>query len=864
MPLDLYRSETLDRLSSLPPVENPEAGAFDGFVRGSATYTMRGFATTARAIDMLGAVGPIAQDAFTGGTEAQDRYFREHDEVFGSAVDYWTPRPNEVGVAGQVVGGLASLIPKVILSPGLAVGSEQLSAGEELVAKGVPPAKALTVGAIQGTATGLGLWVPILGRNLWERLLVGGAGYNVTQGVATRGASQLILADTEAAKDFRAFDPEAMTLDALLGMAFGSLAHVSPEARAQGAAAWDRIRTWAERLNPSDLDAIAALRQAEHLNVDSAPGKPVGPEDVIAHVERMKTAIDQLAKDRPVEVTDHPAPDVERATPEETAALEQRFRELQAEAERVRQEERLPHPDDLERAITEAATLETPYEIAHGRVPFEITPEMARRERLQEIAFERDLATPEQAPVLDAEVARIREELRTPSEGAPEPKTLEAQIERATPQLGPEERQAYQDLTQAFYEATAKRAGLTPEQLYERYPLEVTGGRVAVVGALEHTDRSTFLHESGHFYLDVLNELAGEGHPDIAADRDTLLTWFGVKDGVTWDQMNLEARRPYHEQFARGFETYLGEGVAPTPGLKAVFERFKEWLLAIYESLTKLNAPISDEVRGVMARMLGGEHPTEPPPAETGPGPARITQEPLATPETPAPGEAPIAQAPPAGGPAAPPPAAAGEFPAPARPKARTTGQIVEVSAEQAFALRELGREAGWLEMGGRLDMSRLADPEKLGTPAFTKWVPKAEWWTDFVRTPGAKLNEVELRRAIDKATQGEPLRKQEQRAMDYLLPLAEERLHQYGPGAVERLMEREAIQAEPKDPLAAAADRFVLQHPDLELTVGQNADGTPIRQRAAEVLTQAREARARAEEDAQLVRSAAQCLLGD
>lgn len=183
------------------------------------------------------------------------------------------------------------------------------------------------------------------------------------------------------------------------------------------------------------------------------------------------------------------------------------------------------------------------------------------------------------------------------------------------------------------------------------------------------------------------------------------------------------------------------------------------------------------------------------------------------------------------------------------------------MTPEQLFALRELGREAGWLEMGGRLDMGRLKDPEKLGTPAFTKWIPKADWWLDFVRTPTAKMNEAELRNAIEKAAEGEPLRKQEQRAIEYLLPLAEERLAGYGPEATKRLMEREGKEGEPQSPLAAQADRFVAQNPDLELTVGQNADGTPIRQRASEILDQAREARAQADADAELIRQAIECI---
>lgn len=346
MPLDLYKRESLDRLSSLPGVEVPDASIWDGFVRGSAAYTMRGFASTARAIDMVGAVGPIIQDAFTDGTEAQDRYFKEHDEVFGSAVDYWTPKPGEVGAAGQVVGSLASMLPTVLTAPELAVLSTQMGTGEELVKRGVPAGKAQVMGGLEGGAMGLGIWMPILGQNLWQRALLGGAGYNMAQGLAVRGAGQIILKDTEAAKDYQALDLQSITLDALLGLAFGSFAHISPAQRAQGEAAWAKIRDWTQRWQPSEIDALSALRQAEHLNVDSVPGKAIAPEDVIAHVERMKTAIEQLARNEPVEVSDRPAPNT-TPDPARAAESEANLRFLQQEAERIRVEEGLPKAEDF-------------------------------------------------------------------------------------------------------------------------------------------------------------------------------------------------------------------------------------------------------------------------------------------------------------------------------------------------------------------------------------------------------------------------------------------------------------------------------------------------------------------------------------
>lgn len=353
MALDLYNRESLDRISSLQPVENPEAGVFDGFLRGTGLYAMRGFATTARAVDLLGSVGPIVQDRFTGGTEAQDRYFREHDDVFGSAVDYWTPRPNEVGQAAQVAGNLLSMLPTVITSPSLAVGAAQLSAGEELVQKGVSAEKAQAVGALEAGATGLGVWMPILGKNGWQRIFLGGAAYNAAQGVAVRGGAHLILQGDQAAEEYKAFDPTALTLDVLLGMAFGSLAHLSPEQRAQGARAWDKISKWTQGWRPSDVDAVAALRQAQHLNVDSVPGTAAGPEDIAAHVDRISAAIDQLAKDKAVEVSDQPEPNVVH-DPAREAENQSNLEFLQEEAARLAEADLGPQKPPTVDAMSQA------------------------------------------------------------------------------------------------------------------------------------------------------------------------------------------------------------------------------------------------------------------------------------------------------------------------------------------------------------------------------------------------------------------------------------------------------------------------------------------------------------------------------
>src|SRR3546814_10545741 len=96
------------------------------------------------------------------------------------------------------------------------------------------------------------------------------------------------------------------------------------------------------------------------------------------------------------------------------------------------------------------------------------------------------------------------------------------------------------------------------------------------ISLFENADRSTFLHETGHFFLEVFGDIAAqEDAPQQARDDfAALLDWMGVESAD-------EIGTAQHEQFARGFEQYLGEGRAPSPELRHVFAQFKAWILSV-------------------------------------------------------------------------------------------------------------------------------------------------------------------------------------------------------------------------------------------------------------------------------------------
>src|SRR3989304_5398666 len=127
-----------------------------------------------------------------------------------------------------------------------------------------------------------------------------------------------------------------------------------------------------------------------------------------------------------------------------------------------------------------------------------------------------------------------------------------------------------------------------------------------LIGLTKASNLSSFHHEAGHFFLEATNRLALiESAPEsIKADMQKTLDWLGVKDIQTWNKMSLEEQRPYHEQFAKGYEAYLFEGKAPSLETASMFQRFKAWMMQTYQSLKDLGVELNPEIRGVYDRLL--------------------------------------------------------------------------------------------------------------------------------------------------------------------------------------------------------------------------------------------------------------------
>lgn len=151
----------------------------------------------------------------------------------------------------------------------------------------------------------------------------------------------------------------------------------------------------------------------------------------------------------------------------------------------------------------------------------------------------------------------------------------------------------------------------------------------SLIRLTEASDLSTFLHEFAHFMYDM--ELQNKGdmidpihswfrrnakdvakeatkyNDDKRVDEDEVTAY--LDEGTSGNtEIDLAIERAVHEQFARGFETYLMEGKAPSMELRNVFRTIARWLTQIYRVVRgDLRVDLDQEMKKVFDRLLATE-----------------------------------------------------------------------------------------------------------------------------------------------------------------------------------------------------------------------------------------------------------------
>ncbi len=143
----------------------------------------------------------------------------------------------------------------------------------------------------------------------------------------------------------------------------------------------------------------------------------------------------------------------------------------------------------------------------------------------------------------------------------------------------------------------------------------------------ETSDLSTFLHEFAHFAYDMEIRANGTLMPSINGwfkrnSEEVVKEAQQTNQSVTEEDLNLYLDEgttgdtakdsafmvATHEQFARGFETYLMEGKAPSIELRNAFRTFARWLTQVYKRIKgDLKVTLDDDARAFFDRLVATE-----------------------------------------------------------------------------------------------------------------------------------------------------------------------------------------------------------------------------------------------------------------
>lgn len=171
---------------------------------------------------------------------------------------------------------------------------------------------------------------------------------------------------------------------------------------------------------------------------------------------------------------------------------------------------------------------------------------------------------------------------------------------------------AMQGLTVAKFtptEVTSTAAAALSQQqegVTARGSIDIGSTEGIIIRLYDAENLSTFLHESGHLYLEMLGAFAegADAPQQIKDDFSTVLKWLGVGS-------RAEIGREQHERWAETYEAYLREGKAPSEELRSAFAKFTAWLTTLYRRISRTGslprAALNKDISDVMDRLLASD-----------------------------------------------------------------------------------------------------------------------------------------------------------------------------------------------------------------------------------------------------------------
>lgn len=149
-----------------------------------------------------------------------------------------------------------------------------------------------------------------------------------------------------------------------------------------------------------------------------------------------------------------------------------------------------------------------------------------------------------------------------------------------------------------------KRASVQIPGVMEGAPgSAILSDRNVIVRLSSAADKTSFLHESAHIFLELYGALESQNKA-VAQRMAEIRKFLGLKEGAP-------LTREQHELFAETFEAYLMEGKSPNAELKGVFRKFRAWFTEVYRRLRGKLPKLNQEARDIFDRMLATEDEIE-------------------------------------------------------------------------------------------------------------------------------------------------------------------------------------------------------------------------------------------------------------
>uniref|UniRef100_A0A6M3JE89 Large polyvalent protein associated domain-containing protein n=1 Tax=viral metagenome TaxID=1070528 RepID=A0A6M3JE89_9ZZZZ len=142
----------------------------------------------------------------------------------------------------------------------------------------------------------------------------------------------------------------------------------------------------------------------------------------------------------------------------------------------------------------------------------------------------------------------------------------------------------------------------------------------AMISALSNPDFTTGIHEGAHIVRRWLNDADTSTWREWARVEATAEGWKAANSEMSISKDMVFEGRQYEsfeeaeavlmdEMFARGWERYAAEGIAPNAAMLQIFEKIKRWMMEVYRSIagTALDVDLNAEMRAMFERFYEAE-----------------------------------------------------------------------------------------------------------------------------------------------------------------------------------------------------------------------------------------------------------------